>query len=269
MFVHAGLFYVFLLFLYIKTVRYLFAFFDTIFIAYIGKGWALIMGIDPKRIKEILVANEVTQLYHANTVVTSLTFLRSGGLLSRGYVEDINAPQTSQQTDDSDKDLGIYYDIFFDATDIHQQARNLNFYGPVSFVYSIDVLDHPNIEVKVTKRNPQYWASNQDEAERYFLDESELEFCYNPKDFGQHITICDMHAPLPFIPYLQKIIMDDPQIEDNKYFVQAVSVMQKELVRQGIVAPLCIRECPEDCKCHKAYREHKEGYVYHRFKTKL
>ena len=227
------------------------------------------MSIDPKRIKAILVANGVTQLYHANTVVTSLTFLRSGGLLSRGYVEDINASQTSQQTDDSDKVFGIYYDIFFDATDIHQQARNLNFYGPVTFVYSIDVLDHPDIEVKVTKCNPQYWATNQDEAEKYFLNESELEFCYNPTDFGQHITICNMHTPLPFTPYLQKIIMEDPQMRANEYFVHAVTAMQKELFRQEIVVPLCIRECPEDCKCHKAYRECKEGYIYHRFKTKL
>lgn len=227
------------------------------------------MSIETKRIKEILLSHDVTKLYHANTVVTALSFLRSGGLLSRGYAEDMNVPQTPQKTDDSDKLFDIYYDIFFDATDIHQRTRSLNFYGPVSFVYSIDVLDHPDIEVKVTKYNPQYWNNNQNADQRYFLIESELELHYDDTNFGEHITICNMHTPLPFKPYLQKIVMENPQIENTRYFDNAVIAIQKELVNQGITVPLCIRECPEDCNCHNAYRDYKEGFTYHRFKTQL
>lgn len=227
------------------------------------------MSIETKEIKKVLLSRGVTQLYHANTVVTSLSFIRSGGLLSRGYAEDINAPQTSQQTDDSDKLFGIYYDIFFDATDIHRQMRSLNFYGPVSFAYSVDVLDHPGIEVKVTKCNPQYWKPDQDASQRYFLTEFELGLHYDHTDFGEHITICNMHTPLPFAPYLERIVIDDPQIKNTKYFDSAVTAIRKELGRQGITIPLCIRECPADCGCHEAYSSYKEGFTYHRFKVQF
>lgn len=227
------------------------------------------MGIDAQKVKEILVSRGVTELYHANTVVTSLSFLRSGGLLSRGYAEDIGLPQTPQRTDVSDKQFGIYYDIFFDATDIHQRARNLNHYGPISFVYSVDVLDHPDIEVKVTKVNPQYWAPDQEAEKRYFLTEAALRLRYSSTDFGQHITICNMHTPLPFVPYLQKIVIEDPQIEDTSLLDNAVKAIQDELNHQRLTIPLQIRECSEDCRCHEAYKQRKKGFAYHRFKTNL
>lgn len=227
------------------------------------------MSIDPQKVKKVLTSRGVAELYHANTVVTALSFLRSGGLLSRGYAEDIGMPQTPQQTDDSDKRFGIYYDIFFDATDIHQRARNLNYYGPISFVYSVDVLDYPGIEVKVTTGNPQYWKTGQKAEERYFSTEVELELHYDNTDFGEHITICNMHAPIPFFPYLQKIIIENPQIEETAFFENAVKAIRDELVYQGIAIPLQIRVCSKDCCCYETYRKHQKGFTYHRFKTKL
>lgn len=221
----------------------------------------------PEEVKRVLYSRGVRKLYHANTVATSLSFLRAGGLLSRGYAEDIGTRQTPQQTDATDQEFGIYYDIFFDASDIHHASRNLNHYGPVAFVYSIDILDLLGIDIRVTKRNPMYWDPDLPEDKRYFTDAAQLDFHYDERDFGQHITLRDMRAPLPSEPYLQEIILEDPQILETKYFAQAVAALSTELDRQQITAPLIIRECPQTCGCHDTYRARKEGFTYYRFRT--
>ena len=66
-------------------------------------------------IQRILSQKGVNNLYHANTVETACTFLQNGGLLSRGAVEDLRLHQSPQETDDTDKLLDVYYDIFFDS----------------------------------------------------------------------------------------------------------------------------------------------------------
>lgn len=63
-------------------------------------------------IKQILISKQINYLYHSNTVETSITFLRHGGLLSRGAVEKNGLNQTPQRSDEIDKQLGIYNDIF-------------------------------------------------------------------------------------------------------------------------------------------------------------
>lgn len=227
------------------------------------------MVISPQAIKKVLVQQGVKHLYHANTVVTSLSFLRSGGLLSRGYAEDLGVPQTPQESDESDKAYGIYYDIFFDASDVHKQCRNLNYYGPVSFVYSINVLDVPGIIVKITKDNPIRWHVDTPEEERYFVSEDELDIHYSSSEITMHITICDMHSPLCFSDYLEEIVIENPKIDNTRYFDQAYKAILTEVAQQAINVPVRIRECPDDCGCYKKYRESREGYTYHRFKTEI
>ena len=63
-------------------------------------------------IKQVLLDHNVHHLYHTNTVETSLSFLKNGGLLSRGLCEEMGLPQTPQITDDTDRRDGIYFDIF-------------------------------------------------------------------------------------------------------------------------------------------------------------
>lgn len=63
-------------------------------------------------IKSILKAKGVENLFHANTVCTAITFLKYGGLLSRGAVENMGLIQTSQISDNDDKKYGVFYDIF-------------------------------------------------------------------------------------------------------------------------------------------------------------
>lgn len=102
-------------------------------------------------IKQILIEKGITHLYHANSVATASTFLENGGVFSRGAAEDRGLYQTSQETDDTDRDVDVFYDIFFDSVDIHQRIKKLNHYGPVLFVYSIDLIDTlPQGSIKIT-----------------------------------------------------------------------------------------------------------------------
>lgn len=41
-------------------------------------------------VKKILIHKGVTELFHVNSVITSLTFINNGGLLSRETVEKYN-----------------------------------------------------------------------------------------------------------------------------------------------------------------------------------
>lgn len=227
------------------------------------------MSITISEIKQLLIDNEVEYLYHANTVATSISFLLKSGLLSRGAIEEINFFQTPQQTDELDKRLGVYFDIFFDSDDIHARAKDLNSYGPVTFVYSIDILDALKDKVvRITRDNPIRWNEATPEEERYFTELIPMRFEYHKGAFQQHLLICDMHEPLPFNPYLVKIIIDNPNIANTEYFDKAVNAIQTILTKMSISAPLEIRECPADCKCQQKYKTFKEGFTYHRFKIR-
>ena len=163
------------------------------------------MAISGKLLKSIMVNEFETKnrssgpfLYHVNTVQTAALFLKNKGLLSRGAVEDLGLKQTPQKTDADDKSYGIYYDIFFDSCDIHYQCRNYCSYGPVSFRYSIDLLEELDDEkkiIEVTKSNPISWK-NSDKQEYYFNETNIRDSANGFKldNFQQHITVVDMHT---------------------------------------------------------------------------
>lgn len=103
-------------------------------------------------------------MYHANTVATACTFLENGGLLSRGYVEDHDLFQTSQRSDEHDQHVDVFYDIFFDSVDVHKRGNDRNKYGPVTFVYSVGVIDTLSEgELQITKDNPIRWKADMPE----------------------------------------------------------------------------------------------------------
>ena len=214
-------------------------------------------------IKQILLEKGVTHLYHANTVATACTFIENKGLLSRGAVDDMGFYQTSQSTDESDKDFDVFYDIFFDSVDIHQRSKRINNYGPVVFVYSIDVLDAlPRDCIRITKSNPKYWAPSMTDEDKYFLTKDELEFHFYRGRFDQHITLRHQTAPLSF-EFLEKIIIDDPGAEDAKYFDDAYQHLKGLTDDYAPGIPLEVRQCPANCSCKKQYMSYKTGYIYH------
>lgn len=191
-------------------------------------------------IKHVLMKNGVYRLYHSNTVETSLSFLKTGGMLSRGLCEDIKLPQTPQYTDVLDKKNNIYYDIFFDSVEI-QKITGLSYYGPVLFVYKIEVLDTvAEGKIRITKLNPKNWISTMPDIDKYFIGFNDLNKDYNPHDFGQHITLTNQRQPLSF-DYLEKIVLIDPKRDDNSIFEKAKSVIEQTLESCRMHIPFEIR----------------------------
>ena len=210
-----------------------------------------------EQIKQVLKSNGVFHLYHANTVETSISFLKNGGLLSRGLCEDMNLPQTPQYTDKSDKLYNIFYDIFFDSTEI-QRRTGISYYGPVLFVYSVDVIDIVQEgHVRITKMNPDKWNNSLRDTEKYFCTFDELSLHFDNDDFGQHITLTNQRQPLSF-SYLERIILSDPQKEDDSLFEQAYTTIKSFLIRLGLDVPLIIRDYRYNDRFYTVYSDDGE-----------
>lgn len=216
-------------------------------------------------VKRILQQKGVFHLYHANTVPTACTFLENGGLLSRGAVERGGLFQTSQTSDASDQELGVFDDIFFDSADNHRRARSRNKYGPVLFVYSIDLIDQlPEGIIGITKDNPIYWSPDLPEAERYFMTEQELLDEFYMGQFRQHFTIRNQTQPLSFA-HLEKVILDDPAYPEAACLEGARRQLAELLCRHAPWAPLEIRQCPPECRCKAEYAGYEKGFFYYNF----
>ncbi len=192
-------------------------------------------------IKQVLINNNVSHLYHTNTVETTISFLRNKGLLSRELCERLGFPQTDQYTDMIDKEYSIYNDIFFDSMEI-QRRTGVSYYGPVLFVYNIDVLD--TIEeghIRITKQNPESWRNTANDSERYFNDLDELSIHFEKGNFGQHITLTNQNRPLSF-DHLEKIVLSDPQKEDNYLFDEAKASIQNIITNNKLNIALEVRD---------------------------
>lgn len=171
--------------------------------------------LNSKMIYEILKKKGVANLHHANTLATSLTFIRQNALLSRGYVEAKKLIQSKQKTDELDKQFNVWDDLFLDGTDLHYKYSKPNVYGPVMFVIPIDILQYPDFsEVFITKQNPYYWRSNQIMDDWYYSNTKDFE-----KDYLTGDKLCDgricftfknKEAKLTLKKYCSKIVVDDP-----------------------------------------------------------
>lgn len=173
------------------------------------------MELDKNEVLRVLRKKGVDSLYHANTVATTCTFFRAGRLLSRGTVTDRKLPQTIQSTDELDKTFDIWYDIFFDGCDIHEQASKRNFYGPVSLKFDASILADSSITgIWIAKKNPKYW-DNIKEEDRWFKSIEELDREYSRTFFDYHIVLRGITNGLPLKPYLQLLILDNPKRSIN------------------------------------------------------
>ena len=223
--------------------------------------------MNSSEVKQVLREKGVKYLYHANSVLTSISYLENGGLMSREYVEECDYPQTPQVTDDTDKEFEIYNDIFLDSVDVHALSKNVNFYGPVLFVYSIDVLDEvSDYDICVTRTNAIYWSEKNTPAnERYYNNINELKRGFTKGNFGQSITIRNISRPLSF-RHLAKVILEDPGEDNQDYLNRAFDRLNSLLDSVGKEDILEIRQCENDCRCLGTYGNYKPAWTFHRFK---
>jgi|SRR5690554_4293228 len=218
------------------------------------------MRLNNKELYDFFVSKNILALYHANTVKTSITYLRENGLLSRGAVENRGLIQTEQKSDEIDKILNVWDDIFLDSTDLHNFFGRQNYYGPVMFEFDIDLIQNENFEIWITKDNPIYWNEDTPNEERYFTSVSELDEDWNKYSRQKKmITIRNNSEPILF-EYVRRIIVDDPRLKilDDKgvYFnVLNSSVnMVKEIVTDDHIlkGKFIFRQC-QNCYCRDNY----------------
>lgn len=187
------------------------------------------------------------KLFHANSVATAVNFIRKGGLFSRQYGEN-NKLQTPQKSDDLDKRLNIYNDIFFDNSDIVYHAPyKTSAYGPVMFVFNPCSISEK--EVRITKVNPAgtgskkgmtyddlFFASTE-ELSQAIKDEKKRGFINN---WGHHTTIyneemLEFTNDNLFAIYIERKADKSGKEKDVK------ALLEKELKKQHLNVPVIIR----------------------------
>ncbi|WP_415261747.1 hypothetical protein [Pseudomonas chlororaphis] len=200
---------------------------------------------------EVLKKKGINHLFHANSLTTSLSLLRLKGLASRNYVESAGLSQTAQYTDNLDKVLGVWGDIFLDTVDIHQRASNLNHYGPILFVIDSQMVKSAE-SVLITKTNPSKWSKATPFEERYFTTLEELEENWIVGNFDQMLTLQTREGIIPFSDHLLNIIIDDPapgNMPSNEFNTAEAEI--SKLTTQCVIR----RQCAQWCKCKTSYED--------------
>lgn len=223
------------------------------------------MELDALNVLGVLKSKGITHLYHANTVRTACTFIRSGGLLSRGAVEDLGLQQTPQNSDEKDKQFDVWYDIFLDSSDLHTLFNRQNHYGPVLFKFNVDILTKTDLpSLWVTTNNPIYWADDSTLEDRYFQTVEELNNGYTNKSFRQMITLRNTTSPLLFEPFLEEIILDDPCVRvggvsmvDEAKAALTSAISENEFIFNNVERS--IRNC-YNCWCRDNYLNQRSAH---------
>jgi hypothetical protein len=170
------------------------------------------MRLNNQELHDFFVEKEILALYHANTVGTSITYFSNGGIMSRGLVEKNGLFQTKQSSDDIDKVLDVWNDVFIDTTDLHSYFRRENHYGPILFEFDIDLIRDESLEIWITKNNPIYWSQDTPLEERYFQNMDELRLRWDSiQRQRKMITIRYAQAPIPF-NFVRRVLVDDPRV---------------------------------------------------------
>ncbi|KGO81565.1 hypothetical protein Q763_07935 [Flavobacterium beibuense F44-8] len=223
--------------------------------------------LSSKLLYHILKDKKIEHLYHANTVLTSLTFIEQESLLSRAYVENNNLNQTPQKSDKEDKKYNVWNDVFLDALDLHTKYSRPNKYGPILFVLNLDLLLSPYFEtILITKTNPWYWKDSTLLSEKYY---SNLEDVRNDYLSGEKIdaqimfTFRNIEQKLNLKRYLSKIIIDKPSIiislqsgikkNVGDYASEAI---EKALLKKNIITEIEVRHIGQNffsCNCNLTY----------------
>lgn len=176
--------------------------------------------LNPKDVYTVLKNKKISNLYHANTISTSITYLKEKNLLSRKYADDNNLNQTEQYSDELDKKYGIWDDIFLDALDIHEYLRRPNLYGPFLFSFNLELLNSGIVSfIRITKKNPVNWKDGETEDDWYYSNLEEFENSYlkgnKYQDVGKMFILKGLNGKLPLKPYLNKFILDNSNIIVN------------------------------------------------------
>jgi hypothetical protein len=217
------------------------------------------MDLPSRAVFDVLEANGVTEIFHANSVLTSCHYLRARALLSRGTVERRQHEQSPQASDEIDRRMSIWFDVFTDSVDIHSRASNRNNYGPVLFVLDAAIIRRVYTgRIWVTKSNPTTWRGKAGD-ERWFQSKDELQNGFVAGDFGHMIVFRHCGGELPFGDSLRRIVLDDPDIQraqDIDLFSSAHGALSNAIAASGLNVAIDRRHCVAACRCRPWYQAH-------------
>ncbi len=211
---------------------------------------------------EVLKKAGAKQLYHANSVATSCSFLKAGGLTSRAFNEQSGLDQSSQESDDKDREFGIWNSIFLDHVDIHERAGRVkgpNVYGPVLFILDLDLfkLLPEGSSVRVTKGNPTNWRRHPTDQDRYFQTKQELADGFTFGTFGQMLVLETPTSKLDFSSGLIRLILDDPErvlASGRSGFAYAKESLEQTAAVNSLKVSVEKRDCMYPCACVDRYQ---------------
>ncbi|MCW9705784.1 hypothetical protein [Fodinibius salsisoli] len=223
------------------------------------------MELVASEVYEVLQEKGVEYFHHANTVRTACSFLSQGKLLSRGVLDELGLPQTDQQSDDKDKSLSLWYDVFLDGIDIHYRSKGRNYYGPVLFRINLEVLLEDWLaSLWITKGNPQDWETGTPQEERYYQSIDEFREYYRYGNFNKMFVLRHVGGVIRLDSYLDRINIDNPkrEVETVNLYDQAVGAL-KASARAGGLGNIQVARhlCKKGCDCTNQYQQMKRATV--------
>lgn len=215
------------------------------------------MKISASSAYKALKSKGIDYIYHANSVITSCQFLRKGALISRGTIDRNGMYQTPQNSDRTDQEQGVWFDVFADTVDIHERASRENIYGPVLFVLKTEIIKEVYTGgVWVTRTNPTYWKDKSYD-EKWFTSSKELEKELVRGTFEQMIVFRHCGGELPIKDHLEELILDDPDRRSKKsnidYYSMAYGALRLSATEGEIDVMIQKRKCAKACKCKRGY----------------
>lgn len=203
-----------------------------------------------QEVYDIAKKKGMSQIFHANSLATSISLLKLNRLASRQHVEISGLAQTAQYTDELDRALGVWGDVFVDTVDIHSRASRRNQYGPILFLLDSKLILSAS-GVLITKTNPSKWKVTTPVEQRYFTNTEELDANWKIGNFDQMITLQTASGSIPFDESFLGIVIDDPAVGEapSKYFINAQEEISKLTNR-----PISRRQCTQRCKCKEDYK---------------
>jgi hypothetical protein len=215
------------------------------------------MRLDNEGLFNFFQSKDIQVLYHSNTTKTSITYFNQNGILSRGAVENLGLNQTKQSSDEADKILNVWNDVFLDSTDLHSFFGRQNYYGPVLFEFDVSLIRNTDYEFWITKNNPIYWNKDTALDERYFQDITELNNDWDKYSRQKMmITIRNNSSPILF-ESIRRVVVDDPRVtlieDDIHLFNETVKIIKENILDGHILkGKFKIRECV-NCWCRDNY----------------
>lgn len=217
------------------------------------------MEILRKRIYEILKDKGVSSIRHANSVENSAFFLRNRCLMSRETIEKLSSQTTFSKAQHSGTNYSVWNDIFADSVDIHEQTNSVHNHGPVLFELDIEIIKNTYTgKVWVTKSNPMKWDANTHQERKWFVSAYDLEDNFACGSSEHMIVFRHCAGKLPILDHLNRVILDDPKLQTDRYqidyFSMAFGALALAMKQGGFDVPIEKRICNQGCSCLDSYK---------------